>query len=169
MSCGKLGKKIQCFWPWKVNEIGKKRDEEFLIGGPSVGRDKNKGVCILFMLPRFGLVPRTRWAFYRVAASPAPPWAPAHLFLLTEWGKDWLTARHMLALAISVQGDTPRRCLYQYLKSMPCWQNSFLKLECRRSLGSHVALPWKSWWETRAGLVTHRSLAWDTRNLVWLI
>lgn len=42
-----------------MNEIGKERGKEFLTGGTSVGRDKDKGVCVLFILSRSGSVPET--------------------------------------------------------------------------------------------------------------
>lgn len=63
--------------------------------------------------------------------------------------------QHMLTLAIFMPGDILRGCHYPYLKSMPCWQSCFLELRWRRYHESHVALPWKSWWETSARLVTH--------------
>lgn len=167
MSYGKLWNEIQCFVPWKTNEIVEERGKAFLTGETSVGRDKNKGVCVFCILSRSGSVPRTWWASCRGGSLPCSSWSPCTPLIIDRM-------RERLAYSTCWCWQyfcrvTPRGCLYPYLKLMPCWQNSFSELECRRSHGFHVALPWKSWWETRSGLVTHRSLAQDIWDLVWLL
>lgn len=88
-----------------------------------------------------------------VAAFPAPPWAPVHLLLLTEWGTAWLTVHVSIG---SVHAGWHTRDSFTHTCNWCLVDRTFLELECRRSPRSHVALHWKSWWETSAGLVTHK-------------
>lgn len=81
------------------------------------------------------------------------------------WQDEAEVTSRTLALAGFVQGDTPTGCLYPYLKSMPCWQSSFLELESRRSHGSMLLFPRKA--GEKPGLDLWLTGTWHRTQGIW--
>ena len=120
-----FARRFSVFWPWKMKEIEKRRKrgswqeehqwvERRIKGSTSSVSSAGPGGY----QEQDGHLPGRRL-----------PVLPLSSYYQQNEGMADL--QHMLALVIFLQYETPRGCLYPYLKSMPYRQNPSLELECR--------------------------------------
>lgn len=138
-----------------------------LSAGTSAERDTNKGVCIFFVHSRSGSMPRTWQACYRGGSLPRFALSSCAPLIVDRMRESWLTA-HVSIGTICAGWHTMGMPL-PVLEINALLTEPFLRAGKQEAPWISCCSPLESWWETRAGPVTHRSLAQDTRNLVWLV